>query len=197
MKKLAYTCLLVCACLSTASALTKKERALVTVIQSEVREGINDLSQSHTELANAQKQILDTQHYAFETDKAIGVVKAKAAEEHKNLVAFAKLNAKMKPVYDQVTKWCGFGAIVYGLGRIVHCLMWLVIGIVILVVVVIGLSVASPAFGAAVSIILTMLRIPVGLFHAMLIRIETWLQSRKSAPVPIPIPAPPIASSTS
>jgi hypothetical protein len=207
-KGLALTLALMCALCSPTFALTKKERALVTVIQTEVREGIKDLSESHAALAQAAQRADEAEKHAADTDAAIGVVKKQIDVEHATVIAFAKLNAKMKPVYDQVTKWCGFGAIIYGIGRIVHCLIWMVVGIVVLFLIIIGLSIASPAFGIAISGIMTMLRIPVAAFHNLLVRIETWLQSRKVAPVPVPVPGPvpvpspvpipaPIASSTS
>jgi len=197
MKKLALTLALICALVSPAFALTKRERALVTVIQTEVREGIKDLSQSHAALEQADARAAEAEKHAADTDVAIGIVKKQVDVEHATVIAFAKLNAKMKPVYDQVTKWCGFGAIIYGIGRIVHCLMWLVIGIVVLIVAVIVLSIAFPAFGAIISVVMTMLRIPVGIFHTLLLRIETWLQRRKSTPAPTQVPPPVIIGHTS
>jgi hypothetical protein len=181
MKRFYY--IIAFAFLTSVFALTPNERKMVQTIKTQVEEGQADYAASQAALSQAN-------HDTAAAAQTAATTASDLAEAQKKFDTVNKDNARMKPVYDQCTKFCGFGAILYGVGRIIHCLMWLVIGVVALIVVIVGLSIAFPAFGAAMSIVATGLRIPLAALHNVLLRFEAWLKSRKPAPTPTPPPAP-------
>lgn len=95
---------------------------------------------AHVEADNANKVAGMAASSAF----TAGVTARKAQAEAERA---AKENAEMRPIVEQVNKWCGLGAFVYGIERILHCLMWLAIGIVALVVLFFVASLIFPALG--------------------------------------------------
>ena len=126
----------------SAMALTAQERKIIQAAQSQIEIAIQDYAATKTALTNAQQQAADADSHAAITDQAAGVLKKQVDDAYAREKALAIENAKMKPVYDECTKWFGLGAFVYGFKELIKHLLILagvviVLGVVVLVLVII------------------------------------------------------------
>jgi hypothetical protein len=128
---LAFVCLLA----SVALALTPAERRVVEDARGKLKEATAQFEQVKAKLGDAGRQIEEANKHAAESDARAAAAETHAAsadqhaaetdlaakktgEEietaHKNEQTMANAVAEMKPIYDQVYKYWGIGAIILG-----------------------------------------------------------------------------------
>jgi hypothetical protein len=131
---LAFVCLLA----SVALALTPAERRVVEDARGKLKEATAQFEQVKAKLGDAGRQIEEANKHAAESDARAAAAETHAAsadqhaaetdlaakktgEEietaHKNEQTMANAVAEMKPIYDQVYKYWGIGAIILGAYR--------------------------------------------------------------------------------
>jgi hypothetical protein len=135
--------LLAIACL----ALTPAERNIVTDAKKHLDAAKAENIQAWDSAQSAWNTAAEADAHAKQTDAEAATVRQQIEVAHKNEQALATSNAKMKPVYEQCTKWWGIGAILYGFGQLAKHLLILLAVLVVLAVAVLVLSFFFPAMG--------------------------------------------------
>ena len=142
----------------TSTGLTPDERKIVlhakeqlqiainqnAILVNEARAARNSAETANVEAARATEsaQIADTK---------AKIAKALEDRQYKELVRSEKENREMRPIVAQVNKWCGLGAFIYGVKRLMKCLMWFLIGGGILAVIIGGASMFGVPFLAPIA----------------------------------------------
>lgn len=156
MSKYAKLTLMATACLyavGTIWALTPAERKIVQHARTELTTAQTDYAAAKSALTDADQRAQDAELHAQLTDQYAGILQKRVNVEHRNAQTLADLNAKMKPVYDQCTRWLSLGAFVYGFKKLLeHLLILAAVGIGLMALVY-GLSFAFPAFGLVLAVI--------------------------------------------
>ncbi len=191
MKRLAY--ILAILCVGTALALTPNERKMVQKIKAEVEEGQADYDAARAGWARADKKAADAEGHAAETE-------GKLAKAQGDFDRVNKDNKRMQPVYDECTSKWGLGAIWFGIKDLTKHLL---IMLAVLVVLAIGLWIASIAAPEAKPIIMIVFYSVGGVFkgigrgiglvftalHNLLERLVAKLKPKPAPPAPF-IPPP-------
>jgi ABC-type multidrug transport system fused ATPase/permease subunit len=166
-RALVYSILVGYVGLSMALALTPAERKTVQHARTELTTAQKDYTDAKTALAAADQRAQDAELHAQATDQFAGTLQKQVDTEHTEAQRLANLNAKMKPVYDQCTKWLSLGAFVYGFKELIkHLLILAAVGVGLMALVY-GLSFAFPVFGAILAFI-----------HSILSKVLAVIESR-------------------
>lgn len=108
-----------------AVALTEKERQLARQALSELQEAKAQFADAKAKLASAderaataEQEAANARQFADQTQEKAAVLSKQIDVANSNELRLAQENAKMKPIYDRVTRWFGLGAIIFGLGML-------------------------------------------------------------------------------
>lgn len=142
----------------SAMALTAQERKIIEAAQAQIEIAMQDYAATKTALTNAQQAAADAEGHAAQTDQAAGVLKKQVDDAYAREKALAADNAKMKPVYDEVRKYWGLGAIMYGIKELVKHLFITIIVVAVLLVGIIVLSFFFPVVGVVFSLVIGVFR---------------------------------------
>jgi hypothetical protein len=154
MKKL--TLIFITLIASVSLALTPTERTVLEHARTKLVESQKLFESVNLKLTTAEQQIASANQHAAESDARAASAEQNASQarvqaqitgavadvlrkqidvSHDNEQRLANEVAIYKPVYDQVNKWCGIGAFVYGFKKLLHCLMWFGIGAGVLAII--------------------------------------------------------------
>jgi hypothetical protein len=158
----------------SAFALTPQERKIIEAAQAQIEIAMQDYAATKTALTTAQQAAIDADAHAAQTDQAAGVLKKQVDDAYAREKALASDNAKMKPVYDEVRKYWGLGAIFYGIKELVKHLLITIIVVGVLLVGVAILSFFFPVVGVVFGFV-------VGVFR----RIGSVFQRKPPAPTAV------------
>ena len=97
----------------------------------------------------AYDRVFEAEQHAAITDQRANTAETELRQYAKTCQAIEAERNKMKPVYDQCTKWFGLGAFVFGFKMLLRNLLVLAVVGAVLAAAIWGLSFASPFFGLA------------------------------------------------
>jgi hypothetical protein len=114
----------------------KDQGPLIFKAQQQLHEGMSQFEQAQSKVAEADQRAASAEQHARATDGYAKVLEGRVNEAYTRELTLAKDNAKIKPVYEQCTKWWGLGAILYGFGQLAKHL--LILAAVLAVMGVVG-----------------------------------------------------------
>jgi hypothetical protein len=144
----------------------KDHGPLILKAQEQLHAGMSQLMQAAAELAEADQRAASAEQHARATDGYAKVLESRVDEAYIRELALAKDNVKIKPIYEQCTKWWGLGAVLYGFGQLAKHL--LILAAVLIVVAAAGLLGYALFTSTPVGVAFSLVTAPiVGIFNRL------------------------------
>lgn len=143
-----------------AFGLTPVERKTVLHAREQLHLSINQFNAANESALAADNALVTANLRLAQLDKDIGAA-------HEREIALAKLNAKMKPVYDTCTSRWGLGAIGFGLSMLFKHILILLTVVALLGVALYVLSFFFPVIGVVMKAIAVFFHMIANRVHAL------------------------------
>lgn len=172
-----------------ALALTPAERKIVQHAQTATQQAQQQAAQLQQQAATADQRAAEADQArqaaegnAAQTAANLGVLQGQVKAAYDRAKAVQAENDEMRPVYVQVTKWCGIGALTYGAQHLGKCALFTLLGGIGLIALLYGLSFVFPIIGVGLHVATKVVGTGFRIAGAAIHRLAERLKPKPSSP---------------